>query len=273
MQNIDRKKVPKTLCEKCVFSRPTKEKNNCSIGIIESIKDDFQISTINKYNVIDNYLCAYALSRETYDIYSEEFGSLDNAKIQSAKLAQIKYSLTIYTEEKHDTKYIKKQLEKLNQISIEPKHIQIIGKDKEIESIQQSLSNILKPGISWKCNGYIAYDAEYSMIKWALSTNNNIKQLPYVWLLHIDMIDEMMDNNIIDFLHNIVVIKQVNASALIMKNGVNKYSDISNKLFGLFTTSDFWFFSSHYIDEINFKNILNNVQKEYTGTEYVEYAY
>lgn len=274
MQNIDKKYIHKTICEKCIFSRPAKEKkNSCSIGIFDSVKEDFNTYVSNGYNVIEKYLCSYALDKQTYDIYQEELGTLDNAKLESVKNAQIKYSLIIYTEENQDIETIRHKLGRLSELSIQHQHLQIIGKDKTMETLQNSIADISLPNTSWKCNGYIEYEHEYNMIKWALSTNNIVKSVPYVWLLHIDMIDRVLEHNIIQALHNLIVIKQIDASILSVSKHVDQIVDSSNGLFGLFTTSNFWFFSSHYREETNFEQILANVKIEYPDTEYAEYAY
>lgn len=261
-----------SLCEKCIFSKKSSLGTKaCDQGIIDHIKDDYEIiEDKNGFNIIKKYKCLYAFSSEIYEKNKKKLGTIEDVKKKIIINNRIAYTLCIYVDDLTDkTLY---QLKNIKKFSILPVHIVIIGMDVNISVLQSKLNSILPKNIPWKCHGYTIETDVYDMAQSALSTNNKAKSIPFIWFLHIDDISEMANNHSVELLNNLVFIRNIKSSSVLLKaNNDNK----EGVFLGSFMSHYLWSVIRSYKENnvITFDEILSYLQKEYPDMEIAEYAY
>lgn len=262
-----------TLCEKCIFSHKANLGNKaCDNNIIEQIKDNYSIiEDKSGFNIIKQYKCLYAFSREIHEKNIKKLGTVDDVRKQIITNNRIAYTLCIYVSDLTDkTLY---QLKNIKKFSILPLHIVILGMDSDISILQNKLDNILPKDIPWKCHGYVIETDIYDMAQGALSTNNIAKSIPYIWFLDINDIGDMANKKAVELLNNLIFIQNLKSNTILLKSDKEKQS--SDRFLGSFMSHYLWSVIRSYKENnvVTFDEIISYLPKEYPEMEIAEYAY
>lgn len=212
-----------TSCKNCIFAHEASSDSPCDFNIISNIKEDKTITIQDNFFHIENYLCKYGLSKNTYEQYKDEFNKNNiDIKDHVKQNAYIKYYLVIdYYMSEYPLELLCNDLESLN---IEPKFISLLlyqnNKIKPNDAID-IFRNKMKPHSKWKIHSFLEdIDRNYALHS-IFQTNAKANDSQYFLILKPEQIKTFIDNNSIENIQYIISIKQPACNILKQKDTVD----------------------------------------------------
>ena len=229
-----------TYCKNCMFAGAADSEESCSMKIIDSIKDSKSITVKENYNYINNYICKYGLSKETYFKYYDEFHKIDiKSYILNKKL--LNYYLVI--DFTNSSSSVKECCENINSLSILPNFISFIFyNNNDSKNIIDTIGENLEKSIKWKVHNFLENIDKNDMLEVIFDTNSNANNTDFFWISTPENIVEMIEKDSINNINYIVHVLQPSCGFL----KFNKNKDNYNGLFMTFT---------------NYKSIKESIKK------------
>lgn len=214
--------MKKTYCNKCLFAKPVSSNSACEFKIPESILevDNTRISIMDDYYTIENYNCLYGLSKNQYESNIDNIKDIDIKNI-IIKKAELKYYLIIDARDVTENNF-KILISSINELDIKPTKLSIlINPEKSEEFYQLIRKKISCP--KWTVHVFLKTLSFNDCINIVLDTN-----LPNCGAWCVLFLDgnKLHDNdnininleNIVNYLHNKIIIQQTTHTGFINDN-------------------------------------------------------
>lgn len=171
-----------TSCEKCLFSDYENSEEPCKMGVIDIIKDKYQIDIKNNYNYILDYGCRYGFSLEVYQKNKETIGSIVDLETNIKTFNYIKYILIIELTNT-DKEFLAGLCSTINSLPILPQFIVFYTvENNNTSAIIETLKDTISPDLEWKLNNFLFPQNIENYISNIATTNQKKNDAPYFWI-------------------------------------------------------------------------------------------
>jgi len=202
-----------TSCEKCLFADYAESEDSCKMGIIDIIKDKYQIDKKNNYNYILDYGCKYGFSLDVYKKNKDTLGSIEDLEKNIKILNYTKYVLIIELTNTNE-EFLIKVCATINNLPIIPQFVVFYTVENNNTSpIIETLKKTLSANIEWKLNNFLFTQNIEDYISNITTTNQKKNDSPYFWINKDISYNDFADN--IVSINRILNIEQPKTQALI----------------------------------------------------------
>lgn len=210
-----------TLCEQCYFVNPIDSTYSCKFGIPEAIKDKKEITIVNNYNKIHNYVCRYGISKNTAETKLKDF-DIDIENYTKNRIIP-KYLLYIEVSESDDFDSL---CDYVNELAIEPKALSMVFPfNYDTGSVQKICETKFGKRFNWKLHMPIINQSKYETAYNLLSTDTRLGNVvDYILFTNLKNIKNNVANSSMNTLNYIINIEQPDFGVFV-KSGSEEYFD------------------------------------------------
>lgn len=191
-----------TICKRCLFVNPSPSEK-CFFNIPTLLKkSDYSIRDTDGYNVIENYDCSYAFSKEHYEKHKEELPENMIELIQEKN--RLDYYLIISFDDE-DNNTIISECDKISTLHTMPTKISVLCKTDKIKPlIQYFKTHKIYKDIDWKLHNLTEDYTDVDKLKDILNVNL-IKTVNNIWYVHSRSLEAITEDlNYINFLSKVM---------------------------------------------------------------------
>lgn len=184
-----------TYCENCLFAQKISSKlNTCKFNIIDKIKNTKELTIENDYYKINNYLCRFGFSKNTYDANKS---TIQDINLEQELLARLKlrYYLII------DARYIDDHndiIDKIQTTKYQPQYVSVlVENDTKAKQYISRLETDPNRTYGYKIHCILENGSFSKVLPIVLDTNLRKNNSQYLWIANpntISNIDESIQS-------------------------------------------------------------------------------
>lgn len=221
-----------TYCKNCLFAeKVSRKKNTCKFNIIDKIKNIKELTIEDDYYKINNYLCKFGFSKNTYEINKDLIKDIDLEKNLIDRL-RLRYYLVI------DARYVDEYESIINSIrstKYQPQYVSIlVENDIRAKHYISALETDPTRQYGYKIHCVLEAGGFAKILSMVLDTNLRKNHSQYLWVANKDTISDI--DKSIQSIQEIILIDQPDCDLLTHELSNDK------DIYGLFMPFEYYLF-------------------------------